>query len=432
MDLLLGWLRAAIRDFPDKRTGTNCTYSMEDIGLGAFAVFFTQSPSFLAHQSAMEKARGENNAQTLFGVTNIPTDNHIRDMLDTIAPASINPVFSAAFEALQAGGYLEAYRSVNSTVLVAIDGTQYHSSTSIHCSNCSTKTHKNGTTSYSHTVVTPVIVAPENPLVFPLEPEFVTPQDGHDKQDCENAAAKRWIDAFGDRCRKLGVTFLGDDLYCHQPLCQQVLDASLNFIFVCKPDSHKTLYEWVADLEKLETIHTVVVERRRGKKRETETYRFVNQVPLRDSDDALMVNWCELTTTIPDGKVVYHNAFATNHIIDESNVADIVASGRARWKIENENNNTLKTKGYHLTHNYGHGKEHLSSLLCAMIILAFLFHTLLEIGDGRYRKVRRALPRRDTFFDDIRALTRYICFDSWDELLSFMMRGLKLDLPDTS
>jgi hypothetical protein len=30
-------------------------------------------------------------------------------------------------------------------------------------------------------------------------------------------------------------------------------------------------------------------------------------------------------------------------------VADVVRDGRARWKVENENNNTLKTKVYHLT-----------------------------------------------------------------------------------
>lgn len=106
-----------------------------------------------------------------------------------------------------------------------------------------------------------------------------------------------------------------------------------------------------------------------------------------------MVNWCELKTTKPDGKVLYHNAFATNHKINKDNVIEIAGAGRARWKIENENNNTLKTKGYHLTHNYGHGKQHLSSLLCSMIILALLFHTLLEVGDERYRQVREKLPR---------------------------------------
>jgi len=433
MEVLLGWLRASINTFPDKRTdGPNLHYSMKDVGLGAFSVFFTQSPSFLSYQAAMEKASGKSNAQTLFGMTQIPTDNHIRDILDPIAPTHLNSVFASAYEALLGQGHLESYRSIHHTILIAMDGTQYHSSEKIHCKNCNCKTHKNGTQTYSHTVVTPVIVAPGKSRVFPLEPAFVIPQDGTEKQDCENAAAKRWIESFGDRCRALGVTLLGDDLYCHQPLCELVLRQNLNFIFTCKPDSHKTLYEWVVELDKLKTVSTVVNQYRHGTQRRIDTYRFVNQVPLRDGEDALNVNWCELTTTTIDGQIIYQNAFVTNHLIDSNNVAEIVAAGRTRWKIENENNNTLKTKGYHLTHNYGHGKQHLSSLLCTMIILSFLFHTLLEIGDDSYRQVRDALPRRDTFFHDIRALTRYMCFESWQALLHFMMVGLELIDADTS
>jgi len=85
--------------------------------------------------------------------------------------------------------------------------------------------------------------------------------------------------------------------------------------------------------------------------------------------------------------------------------------------IENENNNTLKIKGYNLKHNFGHGKKHLSSLLMTFNLLAFLFHTLLDMMDSKYQLVRCKLPTRKTFFDDIRALTRYICFESWHGLL---------------
>ena len=43
---------------PDKRTGKNIQYQMADIVKVAFAVFFTQSPSFLAHQKALKKSKG--------------------------------------------------------------------------------------------------------------------------------------------------------------------------------------------------------------------------------------------------------------------------------------------------------------------------------------------------------------------------------------
>jgi len=111
-------------------------------------------------------------------------------------------------------------------------------------------------------------------------------------------------------------------------------------------------------------------------------------------------------------------------------VAEIVRAGRARWKVENANNNTLKTKGYNLTHNFGHGKQPLSSLLVILNLLAVLFHTVLDLLDSGYRRLHQFLPRK-TFFDDLRALTRHLCFDSWEALMAFMIEGLELEPPDT-
>ena len=246
-----------------------------------------------------------------------------------------------------------------------------------------------------------MIVAPGNGKVIALPPEFITPQDGHKKQDRENAAGKRWIRHYGPQLKGLGITMLGDDLYCHQPTCEVILEEGLNFILVCKPDSHKILYEWVAELEAINEIETLVVTRWTGRRKEIDTYRFVNGLPLRDGEDALIVNWCELTATRQDGTIIYRNSFATNHEITRENVKELVQAGRTRWKIENEHNNTLKTKGYHLEHNFGHGKQHLSSLLFTFNILAFLFHTVLEMMDDRYQMIRKELPIRKTFFDAV-------------------------------
>lgn len=278
-------------------------------------------------------------------------------------------------------------------------------------------------------MVTPVIVCPGNSNVIPLIPEFVVPQDGYQKQDCENAAAKRWIEKYGLQYASGGITVLGDDLYSHQPLCEKILKQQLNFILVCQPKSHKTLYEWLEGIP----LDTLSIKHWKGKVYEIYNYRYVNQIPLRDGEDALLVNWCEFTITRDDGTVIYKNNFVTNHQITDINVEEIISAGRTRWKVENENNNTLKTKGYNLEHNFGHGKNHLSSLLATFNILAFLFHTLLDLTSEKYQFIRQHLPTRKTFFDDLRALTRYLYFDSWENLLDFMIHGLELEFhPNTS
>jgi len=431
-DSMVKCLRSTMADFPDKRTGLNCRYKIEDAALGAFSIFFTQSPSFLAFQTNMLKNKGLSNAQTLFDMHEIPSDNHIRNLMDEVPPSEVYPMYHHIFDGIRESGHLKAFRSYDNNLLCALDGTHSFSSNKIHCENCNTKKHKNGTTTYFHSAITPVLVAPGQKKVISLPPEFITPQDGNEKQDCENAAAKRWLKQYAPVYRDLGITILGDDLYCRQPICTLILDEGLHFILVCKPDSHKTLYEWVEELQSMNAVETVVEKIRRGNTHHIYTYRFVNQVPLRDGEDALEVNWCEMTITSAKGKRLYKNAFATDFTISKDNVKQIATDGRARWKIENENNNILKTKGYHLEHNFGHGKKHLSNLLLTLNLLAFLFHTALEMFDDTYKRIREDLPTRKTFFDDIRALTRYICFDSWEKMLTFMARGLELEVPDTT
>ena len=313
-------------------------------------------------------------------------------------------------------------------MLVALDGTDSFSSEKISCPCCTRQTLKNGKTLYRHAVVTPVIVAPGQSRVVPLPPEFVSAQDGQEKQDCELAAAKRWLTTWGAHYAPRGITLLCDDLYCHQPFCEAVKQQQMDFLFVCKPDSHALLYEWVADFTRTGEVRTLENSRWNGKQRLTERYRYISQVPLRDSDDALLVNWCQVTITNAKQELVYRNAWATSHAIDEDNVVQTVAAGRARWKVENENNNVLKNHGYHFNHNVAHGKQHLSNFLATLDLLAFLAHTALEWLDEAYRAVRSSAPSRRTFFENLRTLLQFIPFDSWQHQMQFMLNG-GMELP---
>ena len=77
-DSLLQTFHQVLDQLPDHRKGRNTTYEIKDAALGAFAVFFTQSPSFLAYQRTMKQNKGRSNAESLFGLEQIPCDNQIR------------------------------------------------------------------------------------------------------------------------------------------------------------------------------------------------------------------------------------------------------------------------------------------------------------------------------------------------------------------
>jgi hypothetical protein len=85
---------------------------------------------------------------------------------------------------------MENLRSYSNKLLTAIDGTEYPSSKKVHCDKCSQQVIKNGVTNYSHYALIGVIVQAGNQHEISLEPEFITPQDGHEKQDCEIDAGK--------------------------------------------------------------------------------------------------------------------------------------------------------------------------------------------------------------------------------------------------
>ncbi len=421
----LSFLYNSIEHFPDDRSARNTQYQMSDVALAAYSCFHMQNQSFLSHQKAMESSKGNNNARALFGIEKIPTDNHIRNLLDACEASLLYPVYLKSFEWIEKNGYLKRYNGINGSILVALDGTEFFSSESICCKNCLTKVKKNENTHYYHSAITPAVVAINNPHVIPLPQEFITPQDGHKKQDCENAAGKRWFNKYGDFFSERKVTVLGDDLYSRQPLIESAINNGFDYIFVCKYSSHKYLKEWVevlepADLQEYSTrIWT-------GKEHRVHTYRYANDIPLNGGENSILVNWAELTIENEAGKVINKFAFVSNHKISKDNVELIIESGRCRWKIENENNNTLKTKGYNIEHNFGHGEKNLSNFLLSLNILAFLSHTMMGMTDNRYKLLRDTLPTRRKFFTDITALTTYLHFDNWDKLLQFMIEGLEL------
>ena len=413
LDSLISAVRRCCEGFPDKRTGTNGHYRMGDIGMAAFSLFFTQSPSFLAFQRRLEAGHGRSNCQTLFGIERIPSDNHIRAMLDPVAPDHLFAVFGEAVAALERSGGIEAFRRLGSHVLIALDGTEYYRSTKIHCPQCSTRTRKGQPTEYFHTLLCATIVAPGHAQVVPLEPEFIRPQDGHDKQDCESRAVRRWLERYGPDYKRLHPIYLGDDLHACQPVCEAVEKQGGHFLFTCKPSSHQTIQEYLTGVELSEHVERV----KRGRERATYRYRWLCDVPLRADQEALKVNWLSIEVANASGKVTYRNSFITDLPVTPETVAELAACGRARWKIENESFNVLKNRGYHLEHNFGHGNEHLAALLACFNLLDFAIHTACDLAKGAWQHARETLGPRTRFFQNLQGLTTYLVFASWTELL---------------
>ena len=110
LQALIDLIETQFAQLPDERKASpNRKYSVRVAALSAFAVFMLQAPSFLAHQRDMQRSKGRNNAQSLFGVHQMPSDNQIRNILDPIAPSHLSELFWQVYAQLQAAQLLAAW-----------------------------------------------------------------------------------------------------------------------------------------------------------------------------------------------------------------------------------------------------------------------------------------------------------------------------------
>jgi hypothetical protein len=201
----------------------------------------------------------------------------------------------------------------------------------------------------------------------------------------------------------------------HQPMIETVMDNNMHYLFVAKPGDHKYLYEWI------ETFDTLAETSFYSEKDRRHVIRWQNDVPLKDGDDAVRVNFVEYQQFNEDAKMTFRNAWVTDIPLTQDNAVVVARAGRCRWKIENECFNSLKNQGYELTHNYGHGKANLSLNMYLLTLLAFTFHQVFELTDGMYQACRLASGAKTRMWEDLRALMRRFLVEDWQQLMDMLI-----------
>ena len=366
-------IRSVADAFADNRQGPNLRYTLADAVLSAFACFFLQSPSFLAFQRRMQDAQSRSNCQTLFGMQGIPSDGQIRNLLDRLD----------LLDTLRSKGDFSPFVRLGDRMLVALDGIEFHSSPKIHCQQCSSRrTGKDKRPWFFHTMLAAVVVAPGHNRVLPLMPEFVRTQDDpgdkrsvqRRKQDCEINAAKRWLTKWGARMARYRPVYLGDALYATHPFCQHVLGADADFLFVVKPKSHATLFDNLHE-RYIQSTRWLRVRNKKTRRYEEHRYRWMSDLPIRNTDDAVLGTWVEKTVRVRQNNGAYKRTFYTTLFtsltVTKNNVQEVARCGRARWKIENECFNCIARHGQNFKHNFAQVRHFATRTVYVDIFLAY-------------------------------------------------------------
>jgi len=312
---------------------------------------------------------------------------------------------------------------------MSVDGTGQFSSTTIKCDECCSRVLRNGKEQYYHQLLAAVIVHPELKTVLPLFPEAITRQDGENKNDCERNAAKRLLPAIRKVFPKLQLIVLKDSLSANAPHLRMLKELQMSYIIVVKETDHAYLK---MEVEKHRNDgRGKSIEIRDGKT--IRQYFYLNKVPINQSNPDLLVNYLEYHE-LKEGKTTYHCSWITDIELNPKNLYQVTRAGRTRWKIENETFNTLKTQGYHLEHNYGHGKLHLATVLATLMMLHFLIDQVQELSCPLFKAARHRFYSRRQLWELMRVYCLLLVLPSWEALFKFIIYEAKLDIEqlDTS
>jgi hypothetical protein len=419
-DALFRLVRNGFARIPDDRA-EDTGISLTDALMSAFAMFSLKSPSLLA----FDKERVEGNLQRIYGIERAPCDTYMRERIDPVSPESLRPVFKGVFRQLQRGKALEPMTFLDEHYLLALDGTGYFSSQTIHCQSCLQKVHRNGSITYYHQMLGAALIHPDFREVIPLMPEPIVKQEGTNKNACERNAAKRFIVKLRQDHPHLQFIVTEDALSSNAPHLETLHDYGCHYILGVKEGDHAYLFKQVQAAA--EAGRVTFYERYDRAAGVVHRFRFVNDVPLNASRADVRVNFIEYWE-IGKNKV-QHFSWVTDLRVSKRNVYKLMRGGRARWKIENETFNTLKNQDYHFEHNYGHGEQHLSVVFATLMMLAFLVDQTQQLCCALFRAVWAKLGSKRLLWERIRALFYSYRLESMRELLEALFYGYERHRP---
>ena len=419
-DALFRLVYTGFDHIPDYRLA-DVDIALPDILMSAFAMFSLKAPSLLA----FDKERAEGNLHTIYGIQRVPCDTYMREILDPVSPKWLRPVFTGVFRQLQRGKALEPLTFLDGHYLLALDGTEYFSSKTMHCASCLHRVHRNGSITYAHQLLGAAIIHPDQRAVMPLMPEPIVNRDGTDKNDGERNATKRFSSTLrhDHPHRKCIVTEAS--LRSNAPHIEILHAHDLHYILGVKEGDHAYLFKQVQAAEHAGRVTSY--ERHDRAAGLVHRFRFLNDVPLNASNVEVRVNFIEYWEMGQDK--VQHFSWITDLRVTKRNVFHLMRGGRARWKIENETFNTLKNQGYHFEHNYGHGEQHLSVVFAMLMMLAFLVDQTQQRCCALFRAVWAKLGSKRMLWERVRALFYDYAFASMRQRFEALLYGFKKSSP---
>ncbi|MFZ4428490.1 MAG: transposase [Saprospiraceae bacterium] len=423
IDTLVGKLKIAMDGVKDHRKAAgNLQHSLGDILMAAFAMFHLKDPSLLIFRQRLEERWA--NLRRVYGIKSVPGDTAMRQALDGVEPATVGKLFKSVLQVHEELGLWEGRKVLGNYLAISMDGTQHYCSSKKSCAHCLVKQKRNGETDYYHQLLAAVQVHPEQETVFPLQVEPIQQQDGNSKNDCEQNAAKRLIPRITESLPQgMQGLMLMDALYATGPCLKMLRANNLSYLATIKDGYVLVQASRMAEKGQLKQYVWTSKGRRH-------TAFYAHGLAHSGAHQEFEVNYLGYEERdARTGKELYKSSWVTDLAIEEANIPEMVSVARARWKVENETFNTLKNQGYQLEHNFGHGKQFLSSVLACLMMLAFLTDQLAQHADACFKKALAYCKTRKNLFEKVRQVFDLLPCMSMNVIYRFISKEVTLDFP---
>lgn len=398
--------------------------SMADALMSAFAIFSLKDPSLLAFD---ERRGTEENLRTVYNIEIVPCDTQMRTILDPVDAEQLRAPFKGPIRQLQRGKILEEMVFYKGCYLLGLDGTGFFSSKKLQSEICLEKVDsKTGEVTYYLQMLGAAIVHPDFREVIPLPPELIVKQDGENKNDCERNAAKRFFEKLRKDHPHLPLIITEDALSSNAPHIREAQKHNLHYILGVKEGDHSFLFDQVKEARSAgEITEFEIIDEENPEM--VHRFNFLNQVPLNESNQDVLINFLEYWEITPDK--VRRFSWVTDFTVTKNNAYLLMRGGRVRWKIENETFNTLKNQGYHFEHNYGLGEKNLRLVFAMLMMLAFLIDQTQQLSCKLFRAVWAKLKSKRALWERMRSLFKEFAFESMQMLYHAILYGVKFRPP---
>ncbi len=355
-------------------------YSLAELVMGGIMLFVFKEGSRNAFDNDRRETRFRKNYHRAFKLR-LPSMDAVEDLYRLLGEGELEGLKCLLVKTLVEKKIFYKFRFMGKKYFVAIDGTGVASYKTNYCGECTSKTSKNGKTSYFHNVLEANLVT-HNGMSVSIATEWVRNENGkeYDKQDCELNAFKRLAVKLKKMYPRLPLVILADGLYANQSFFKICKDKGWGFIVTFKDGSLPSVHEETGLLPDSAWQYRERSLAGKGK-RTKQNFRWTNGIGYRGFK--LSVAECKETTVHTATGETEENTFThiTDMPIDGLNFHLISQGGRMRWNIENSFD-YLKEHGYNLGHKFSRCSFNALRNYYQSMLLAHTINQFVEKSTG--------------------------------------------------